>query len=227
MTHPSFHIVSAPRSGNHLVRTIFEAYSHRPTEGCLGIKSDPPIHSRKLNLEKKLITISDTRPIAFKAHRVREVFLREKNWDEASGLIFVLRDPVSAISSQLVRSGMMNNNPLKNMTRKRRLFLQDAVENYISLINLYKLWKENNKILVRFEDLISVEKQDSQIDLLLDFAGLDRRAIQSPIEELFSLGQESQLDKLKDRPRKQSKAKEQVSSIITYADVEKLLLGHM
>lgn len=178
-------------------------------------------------MEKKLITVSDTRPIAFKAHRVREVYLRERGREATSGLIFVLRDPVSAISSQLVRSGMMDKNPLKNMTRKRRLFLQNAVENYLTLINLYSIWKDGPKFLMKFEDLISVEKRDTQIDLLLEFMNLKRSANQSSIKELFSLAQESQIDKLKDKPSKSAKAKELVSNIINYADVERLLLGHM
>ncbi len=74
-----WHIVSYPRSGNHIVRALLEYASGRPTMGCPGTRHDPPISDRQPNRKKGLIRITNSEPIGWKAHYPRELFLNQKN----------------------------------------------------------------------------------------------------------------------------------------------------
>lgn len=218
-----WHIVSYPRSGNHLVRSILEANSQRPTEGCLGVASDPPIYTRTPNRRDGLIQIRDSRPIGFKAHYLREVFARSRCPGGPNGLIFIHRNPVDAIGSQLLRSGLMGRDVLSLRSRKRRKFLEAAIENYLSLIYLYRSWDMGPRLLIHFEHLVQTGTREGEIDRLLAATNVLRRFGSEDTDRLYALADDSQITKLKDRAGWLDKAKSLVLSKVSPADLEQLL----
>ena len=219
----SWHILSYPRSGNHLVRCILEANARRPTEGCIGVSSDPPIYMRAANLENRMIEIENTRPIGYKAHLLREVLARNRMAEGPRALLFLLRNPVDAIASQLMHSKLEARGVLSLQVRKRKLFLERAVESYLSLILLYRSWDFGPRFLVRFERLVDASSREKEIDRILSAAGVKRRYFADDTDRLFALANDSQVEKIRAHTDRVTKAKALVAQMIEPGEVERLL----
>lgn len=185
-----WHIVSYPRSGNHLVRAILEAYTNQPTEGCIGSKRDIPICHRAANKSKIIQKYSD-RPIGYKAHFVREIHERDKiKTDTPMGMVLITRDPVAAISSHTTR--MLSNRrkyPWLS-TRQKRAAIQTQIDLYLSLVFRYVAQEDGPKVHVRFEDLICKETADQAAEKLLSPFGV---CLAGPsLSEVSKIAKESQ-----------------------------------
>ena len=85
--------MSYPRSGNHLVRTLIEVMSGRPTLGCPGNPNDVPIHLKVEARGTGSIAMRSLHPIAHKSHFLRHAVIHEANSPGTWGLIFLTRDP--------------------------------------------------------------------------------------------------------------------------------------
>ena len=216
-TQQSWHIASYPRSGNHLVRAIIEAYTHRPTEGCLGAIMDPPIFKKPAN-KSKLIQIRSDQVIGYKAHYLREIHERDRtNADGPMGMILITRDPVAAISSQATRILSNKWRPLGPTSRRKRIIIQEQINLYLSLIFRYVAQKDGPKAHVKYEDLIAEETAEATAKKLLDKLGVE---LEGPsLFEVFKLAKESQ-SSLGDSAQKLRQEIEQiVSARISYVEI--------
>ena len=97
MNPKAWHILSYPRSGNHLVRALVEFSSGRPTLGAIESSKDIPIYLRSENKKLKLIDISNLDPIGYKSHWLNQARLVEKSVSDSLGLIFIQRKMQDAI----------------------------------------------------------------------------------------------------------------------------------
>lgn len=153
MASNEVNIVSFPRSGNHLVRTIVEFSTQRPT---IAGPTDPPIFKRSPNKKLRLIDINNSSPIGYKSHGAAGVFFSFSQRD-VSKILLVVRDPLEAISSHGARS----------LKKKFKISHEDIsrvvsanLEQYISLLYVYKTFPNQNKHLVKFEDLLGANGID-------------------------------------------------------------------
>jgi hypothetical protein len=188
----SWHIVSYPRSGNHLVRTLVEYSSKRPTLGVIDSPKDIPIYLRPPNQNLNLIQIADFNPIAYKSHFLSHIRLVEKFNQDPFGLVLVQRKIENAVTSHLYRS------------LRKRLFLKDseihvavegAVNQYFSVLHFFESYDRGPKIKVSFEEIASsnIESSMNACKDLLGFLGMSMGDINSSeFKKLTSLARESQ-----------------------------------
>lgn len=183
----AWHLASYPRSGNHLVRAILEAYTNRPTEGCLGSTNDTPIYQRSPN-KSGVIQIKDTKPIAYKAHWLREIHARERVFGcGAMGMILITRDPAQAISSHIARSKKLRLLPQK---RRIRRAIGKAVDEYLGLVHRYAAHQCSAKFHVQFEDLINVKTAHETATSILKRIGVEMEG--PSLQSVAALAKESQ-----------------------------------
>ena len=145
-----YHLLSYPRSGNHLFRGVFEMATKIPSVGCVGSTKDTSI------LEKNALIYTPVshEPILFKAHFIREILYRE-TLDKKSEwrLIFLFRDPFDAIASQILREikwfhiGSNKDEHLKSL-------LKINTEMYLNSSNFYQTSKLN-KVCINFKEMVS------------------------------------------------------------------------
>jgi len=146
---PSWHLASYPRSGNHLVRTLIEFATHRPTLGCPGSDHDRPIYQRGPNCDAKLIRISEPDPVAFKSHFANQI-QRHDQHHLIDHFLLIVRDPVQAISSHLTRDLAQR---LFLSERQIRISVERELNAYLALLYAYRAYPASRRLVVRFEDL--------------------------------------------------------------------------
>lgn len=140
-------ILSIPRSGNHIIRTLIEYLTQFPTAGLIGVENDGPIYTRSnITFEIK----NKNKFIYYKQH---DVMLNEKHYitkhDEVNELIFLIRNPIEIF----IREDNYNNEnkeviPYKNQYK----------EVYFSNIDFYQKF-EGTKLLLYYEDIIQHKKE--------------------------------------------------------------------
>lgn len=140
-------ILSSPRSGNHIIRTLIEYFTQLPTAGLIDVENDGPIYTRsKLDFNIK----NKNQFIYYKQH---DIILNEKHYitkhDEINELIFLIRNPLEIF----IREDNFNNEnkeviPYKNQFK----------EVYFNNINFYKKF-EGKKLLLYYEDIIQHKKE--------------------------------------------------------------------
>lgn len=213
----SWHIASYPRSGNHLVRAIIEAYTNQPTEGCLGAKRDIPICERPVN-EPRLIQIYCDQPIGYKAHFVREIHERDKaRAQNPMGMVFITRDPAAAISSHSTRM-LSNRRKFPWLTkRQKRITIQAQIDLYLSLVFRYAVQKDGPKVHVKFEDLISTRSAEQAAKKLLSKLGA--RLEGPPLNEVYKIAKESQSSLSTSRQDLKNEIEDIVRGLLSYDDV--------
>lgn len=143
------HILSYPRSGNHLMRTFLEYQFRVPTVGSVNSATDLSIAEKTKFMNHKII---NAKPKFYKAHFIKEVLLREKKYEQDNwGLIFLLRHPFDAISSHVARSKAYNSF-LKNKFDRMQV-LENNIEFYLNLIDFYQRYPRE-AVCVLFDDMI-------------------------------------------------------------------------
>lgn len=145
-----FHLLSYPRSGNHLFRAFFEHCTRLRSCDCIGSEV------RHFEDLRNSVTL-------WKSHFVREVLYVEKlnsreiNW----GLILLLREPADAISSHLARSREYTRLLSTKFERNRLLLFN--IDHYLALIDFYEKFG-GSKQVVLYENMLKsgyqVEIQD-------------------------------------------------------------------
>lgn len=187
----AWHVASYPRSGNHLVRAILEAYTKRPTEGCLGAHRDMPIHKRSAN-KSGIIQIEVNEPIAFKAHALREIHARERMFgSKALGMILITRDPAQAIASHAARF-LSNKRKFPFLTKRRkRLVIGSEIDKYLALVHRFSAHQPSARLHVKFEDLVHTGTASNAAASLLECIGGD---LEGPdLKSVAALAKDSQV----------------------------------
>lgn len=163
------YLVSYPRSGNTWVRFILEWFSGRPSNGS-SIK-DRPLHrtikskSKFGELIKKELEHVKGSTIIQKAHTISEVIYKKGK------LILLIRNPMEAI-----------------LRHRAELQNEEYVKHFMSLIELYDEWPNENKIIVYYEDLL--EHPQKNIESIVRFMELDLNKLtdfMNSYDELFNL----------------------------------------
>lgn len=213
----SWHIASYPRSGNHLVRAIIEAYTEQPTEGCLGAKRDIPIFQRPAN-RKRLIQIHSDHTIGYKAHTLEEIHERDRTIANGPmGVILITRDPVAAISSQATRILSDRRRYPWLTNRRKRIVIQEQVNLYLALVFRYASQRKEARIHLKFEDLVSKETVDRTVTEFLNKLEVCLQG--PPLAEVVELAKESQ-NSLGDTARElKGEIEEEVRKRLSYAEV--------
>ena len=194
-----------------------EAYTNRPTEGCLGAKRDTPIHQRAAN-GTKLIRIRSDQPVGYKAHSLREMHERDRNATEGPmGVILVTRDPVTAISSQTTRI-LSNRRKYPWVTsRRKRIVIQEQIDLYLALVFRYASQNEGSRVHVRFEDLVSKKTADRAVNEFLNKLGV---SLNGPsLTEISALAKESQTSLGTKGQDLKREIEEEVQERLTYEEV--------
>ncbi|MDK3018358.1 sulfotransferase family protein [Pseudodonghicola flavimaris] len=166
---PTWHLASYPRSGNHLVRSLIEFATHRPTLGCPGATQDAPIYQRPANARARLIDIRDADPVAFKSHFANQIQRHDQDY-LIDHFLLITRDPREAISSHLARD-LTRHFCLGDRTLRRRV--EQELNIYIALLYAYRAYPARRRLHVRFEDLTAPpERSHPAARALLDAMGL-------------------------------------------------------
>ena len=158
-------IVSYPRSGNHIIRGLLEAYSGRPTLGCPRKPNDSPIFERSSNQRLKVIKISDPTPIGYKAHWVKEIRRNNRLYSSPPNLLLITRNPIDAISSHLSRQSVAKNtieDKINWFLRGKPSNIKRATDLYLETIMYYRSFK-GPKIHLKFEDLVCETWQQNHL----------------------------------------------------------------
>jgi hypothetical protein len=224
MAYPqAWHIASYPRSGNHLVRAVLEAYTGRPTEGCPGSKHDTPIHTKAPNASG-LIQITSDQPVGYKSHTLQEIHQRDRQFHPTPlGFILVTRDPVAAIVSHTVRSlSNKRKYPWLN-SRRKNLVVQKNINDYLSLVHRFAATQCAPKIHIKFEDLLNPKTSQITTTSLLHAVGIE---LQGPaLNDVFALAKESQNSLGRHDTALKTELEQRVAEKISYADVLRYIDG--
>ena len=213
----AWHIISYPRSGNHLVRGIVEAYSKRPTEGCFGIKTDPPIYQNKANKDG-IISIKSDVAIGYKAHLLREIHARDLLYGRSNlGMILITRNPADAIASQCVRILSQKRERLFLTKRKKRILVQNEIDSYLALLFRFASHKNEMKVHLKYESLISPETSKQTVVELL--SALNVELTGPPIEKVLQITKSSQVSVGSRFPLLKDEIRSEVQSQLSYSDV--------
>ena len=214
------HLLSYPRSGNHMVRTLLEYGFGRPTLGCFESRRDTPIYQRAPNLEAGLIKITNETPIAYKSHFILETIKAEMAHGAIPGLVIVVRDPVAAISSHTCRSikGLMHFKP-KEIRRR----VEHGLNSYMALVHYFRSRPAPRKLVVEFERLLDPDTQLDYANGLLRQLGGDTRLDRDQLDRLLRISKDSQESLKKNKPTLMAEMRAQVSPSVSYAEVKELL----
>ncbi len=146
--------MSFPRSGNHLLRTLIEVMSARPTVGSPGNHKDLPIHRTVAAQGTGNITIRNPTPIGFKSHRPPQAVQYETIAPGVWGLIYLTRDPREAIASHAARGKprLPDRLPIVRSIRYRRR-VRDLAKRYEDTLSFCESFAPARRFHFRFEDL--------------------------------------------------------------------------
>lgn len=221
MCTPPWHIISYPRSGNHLARAIIEGYSHRPTVGCPGIaKRDGPIYLRRPNQLSKAISVVDQRPIGFKSHFVREFHAHDRMLEGRAGLLLITRDPIQAISSHIYRN-VGRRCIIRNRTIRKQV--SASIESYLSLIHIYRSMANRPRLHVRFESLADPETTVAAAQELMTGVGVEATVLCTELDAILETARDSQNSVGRVRVKLMERIRAVVRENICYGDVLDLI----
>lgn len=151
------YILSYPRSGNTWVRYIVEFLSKKPTKGYDNRIDSSPGSKVSIGVDLK------AEPIAYKSHKI--------GYKEGDKIIFILRDYKEAISRHAKGGNLFNT-----IEKRKGHFIQQTEGktnrdvDYIDVLESYDSWKDEDKLLIYYEDLMLNPK--AEILRIIDFMGL-------------------------------------------------------
>jgi len=180
-------------------------------------KSDTEIFKREPN-RSSVIEIESDNPIGYKAHFLREIHFRDRICESGSiGMIFLTRDPVSAIASQTTRIlGNRRKFPLLTQRRKR-LVIQDNIDLYLSLVFRFAAFDDAPKIHIKFEDLLNAESSEKTVKRLLSVVGAK---LEGPkLNDVFALAKDSQKSLSNYKENLRVEIEKEVEKKIVYSEV--------
>ncbi|MCR9136751.1 MAG: hypothetical protein NXI27_12185 [Alphaproteobacteria bacterium] len=218
-----WHIISYPRSGNHLARAIIEGYSHRPTIGCPeSVLRDQPIYLRRPNLQSGAIKVFDHRPIGYKSHFAREFHAHDRALDGRAGLLLITRDPLEAISSHVYRIVSRRRFSLDKTIRRQ---VSSSIDSYLSLIHIYRSMAHRPRLHMRFETLADPKERVASAQILLRGIGVDAMVSPPDVEAIVSTARESQTSVGRMRVKLRDRIRHMVREHISYDDALKLIVN--
>ena len=148
-------LLSYPRSGNHLTRAVLECLLQTPTYGyqreshSVYLQREIPELVAKRNANR-------SRPYIRKYHNVKHIRSR----GEAFALIFVVRDPVESVTSNL---------------KERPYFwkqYESEMQDVLDLASFYVHWKaEQTKLLLFYEDFVDGSDRSKNLRKIQSFFG--------------------------------------------------------
>ncbi|GAA6201079.1 hypothetical protein [Aquicoccus sp. SU-CL01552] len=216
----TYHLLSYPRSGNHMVRTLLEYGFGRPTLGCFESRRDTPIYQREPNRRTGLIQITNEAPIGYKSHFILETIKAEMAYGEIPGLAIIVRDPVAAIASHTCRSikGLTAFKP-KEIRRK----VEHGLNSYMALVHYFRSRPAERKLVVEFERLLDPDTQLDYANGLLRRLDCETRLDRDQLDRLLVVSKDSQETLRKNRPALMADMRAQVAAAVSYAEVKDLL----
>ena len=216
----TYHLLSYPRSGNHMVRTLLEYGFGRPTLGCFESERDTPIYQRAPNRRKGLIQITNEAPIGYKSHFILETIKAEMAHGQIPGLVIIVRDPVAAIASHTCRS-------IKGFTafkpKEIRRMVEHGLNSYLALVHYFRSHPAARKLVVEYERLLDPDTQLDYANGLLSRLDCDTRLDRDQLDRLLSVSKDSQESLRKNRPALMADMWAQVAAAVSYAEVKDLL----
>lgn len=184
-----FLIASYPRSGNHLVRAIVEYATRSATHGCPTVRGDIAIHQREPNRAAGLIRIDTEHIYGRKAHSLFDAMTwHERDRSLTQKVVLVSRNPVDAISSQLLR-GLARRWFLSERHLHQRV--QDQVRFYLETVYLFRACDTARRHRIRLEDLLS-DAGHEHANHLLGFIGCQSLLGAEEFRTLKTLARDSQ-----------------------------------
>lgn len=219
MNDTTWHIISYPRSGNHLVRTIAEYTSGRPTLGCPNSKSDTPIYQKKPNKKSNLIQITNSRPIGLKSHFIHEI-LKHQRAHDPKNILLILRKPADAISSHCARILASKTIPTKGFKQD---LIDKQISNYLSLVFSYKAMSAQEKSVVKFEALTGEQAIETVARLSNLFATQPASISDLTWKELQICAKESQYSLPKKLERLRLEISTEIDERLPYEYIDEIL----
>ena len=149
-------LLSIPRTGNHIIRTLIELFTQYPTAGLMGLdKIDCPIYLRS-NINFDIID-----PYQFIYYKQHDVILPEPHYvlhpEEVNDLIFITRNPIEIF----IREDIDKSTQYNEISYKQ--YFRDV---YFSNLDFYHQF-QGRKLFLYYEDII--EKKDETIKKVYDF----------------------------------------------------------
>lgn len=215
-----YHIVSYPRSGNHAVRAILEYCFHRPTLGCHGVINDPPIYQRPPNRKAGVISISDKTPIAYKSHFITGTLLVDRAVGPINGLLLVIRDPVTAITSHIGRTLNVTHRFRKSEIRRR---VGPQVDAYMALVHYFRSSEARRRIAVEYERLLDPAQRLGYVNGLLARLDCSDRLDDPTLDRVQAISKDSQVSMRRRSVPLAEEIRDHVAAYVTYEEVKELL----
>jgi hypothetical protein len=152
-------LLSIPRTGNHIIRTLIELFTQYPTAGLMGLDEiDCPIYLRS-NMNFDIID-----PNQFSYYKQHDVILPEPHYvlkpEEVNELIFITRHPLEIF---------IREDTYKSIKYKEISYKQQFKEVYFSNLDFYHQF-QGRKLFLYYEDII--EKKDETIKKVYDFLNI-------------------------------------------------------
>lgn len=216
----TYHLLSYPRSGNHLVRALLEYGFGRPTLGCFETERDTPIYQRAPNRRTGMIQITNQTPIGYKSHFILDTIKAEMAYGQIPGLVIIVRDPVAGIASHTCRS-------IKGLTafkpKEIRRRVEHGLNSYMALVHYFCSRPAANKLVVEFERLLDPDTQLDYANGLLRRLDCDTRLDRDQLDRLLVVSKDSQESLRKNRPALMADMRAQVAAAVSYSEVKDLL----
>lgn len=138
------HVISFPRSGNHLVRFILEYFSSKSTLGCISNPDDVSLHERVETCHE--LSHVQNEVIALKHHHFDLPILSEISNDT---VVLILRN----YKECTVRHMKGSNDEFKINPDEYPL-LQTHIKDYLTILDWISKW-EGKLLVIYYEDLIT------------------------------------------------------------------------
>lgn len=220
MPAPQFLLVSYQRSGNHLFRAILEFAYSRPTLGTDNTTKDGPIFLREPNRKSKAIDVRQTEPVAYKAHSLGNVMFWHRRDPTCLGsTILLLRDPVDAIASQMLRSRRWR---WFFTERQLQRSVVQQVDLYLEPVFVYLACPPANRLCVKFENIVSDPSAD-YVNGILGLIGCPRTINQEELQSIKRVAKESQKSLRPVNAALKARIRHAIQQRITIDDVNALL----
>lgn len=175
------YLVSYPRSGNHLVRTICEYITQLPS---LGVNDHFDIAISKRTKSLHFDIKNEDIYCVKKCHIANIEIKNEEKNDANKKMILILRHPFECILSEL--SKRINHLSLDWLISNNGYYINQEFEIYKENIKYYLEW-QGPKLLIFYEELVNSEN----VDQIIKFFDVENKKIDFDWEKIKECGLES------------------------------------